>query len=85
MSIKQGKGGITFRLPTDHQNNNKIAPRWAHCIKNRRNAKVNQAALHSSIETTYQLATNQLVAITDNRNQRMYLQDDKELRQWLLD
>jgi hypothetical protein len=84
ITIKQRKGDITFRLPANYCNNNKIATRWARCIENRRNSKANQAALHSFIKTTYRLATDQLAAITDNRNQCMYLHDDKELRQGIL-
>ncbi len=41
ITIKQGKGGSTIHLPLDHQNDNKIAARWARHIKNRRNAKAN--------------------------------------------
>jgi hypothetical protein len=51
--IEQGKGSITFPLPANHQNNNKIVARWARRIKNWRNGKANQAALHNAIETTY--------------------------------
>jgi hypothetical protein len=80
VTIKQGIGGITFRLPVDHQNNNMIAARRARCIKNRRNAKANQAAPHSLIETTYRLTTDQLATITDTCNQHMYLHYDKELQ-----
>ncbi len=83
--IEQGKGGITFCLPTDHQNNNEIATRWARRIKNRRNTKANQAALRSSFETTKRLLSDQLATITDNCNQRVYLLDNKELRSGILD
>jgi hypothetical protein len=83
--LRKKKGGSTFCLPADHQNNKKIAARWARRIKNRRNAKANQAALPSSIETTYQLATDQIATIIDNCNQCLYLQDNEELRQGVLD
>jgi hypothetical protein len=33
ITIKQGKGGIIFCIPSNHQNNNKIAARWARRIE----------------------------------------------------
>jgi hypothetical protein len=42
VTTERGKGRITFRLPMDHQNSNKIAERWKRRLKSRHEAQQNQ-------------------------------------------
>ena len=85
VTIKRGKGRITYRLPTDHQNSNKIAERWKQRLKSRHEVQENRTALHVEEETTYQWATESLATINGDNAQRTYLHDNKELRLGILD
>ena len=69
VTIERGKGSVTFRLPTDHQNRN----------------KANRTALRVSEASTYRWVTELLAAISDYKSQRTYLLDDKELQRGVLD
>jgi hypothetical protein len=53
LTTERGKGRITFRLPTDHQNSNNIAERWKRRLKGRHEAQQNRTALRVEEETTY--------------------------------
>ncbi len=70
VTTKKGKGRITFRLPTDHQNSKKIAKRWKRRPKSRHEAQLNCTTLCVEEETTYRWATESLGAIYDNNAQR---------------
>jgi hypothetical protein len=83
-TIKRGKGRITWGLPTDHQNSNKIAEQWKRRLKSRHEAQQNCTTLRVEEETTYRWATESLTAINDDNAQRTYLHDDKELQQGVL-
>jgi hypothetical protein len=84
LTTERGKGRITFRLPMNHQNSNKIAERWKRRLKGRHEAQQNRTALRVAEETTYRWATESLAAINDDNAQRTYLHDDEELRQGVL-
>ena len=85
VTTKHGKGRITFRLPTDHQNSNKITERWKQKLKNRQDVQANCTALSVSEATTYRWVTESLTAINEDNLQRTYLHDNEELRRGVLD
>ena len=52
LTTERGKGRITFRLPTNHQNSNKIAEQWKQRLKGRHEAQQNRTALRIAEEIT---------------------------------
>ena len=63
----------------------KIPTKWKRRLKNRQDAQANRTALRVSEATTYQWVTESLAAISEDKSQRTYLHDDKELRRGVLD
>jgi hypothetical protein len=61
--IEKGKGEITFHLHQSHKSTNRTKTHWKPRLKNRAQAKANQAALQISKETTYRLTPPQLALI----------------------
>jgi hypothetical protein len=50
--VEKGKSRIVFRLPPNHQHDNKIALRWKRRIANRQMARSNRDALQVLVKTT---------------------------------